>query len=52
LPIIQRLGGAASAPVLWTLLVMTLILTELGLSWRGVFTSQPLRGARVQAAGQ
>ncbi len=52
LPIIHRLGAAASAPVLWTLLVMTLILTELGLSWRGVFTSQPARGARVQAAGQ
>jgi len=52
LPIIQRLGDAASAPVLWTLLVMPLILTELGLAWRGVFTTHPARGARVQAAGQ
>src|SRR5260370_27964264 len=52
LPIIQRLGGAASAPVLWTLLVMTLILTALWLSGRVGFTSQQLRGARVQPAGQ
>lgn len=51
LPIIHRLGGAASAPVLWTLLVMTLILTELGLSWRAVFTSHPSRSAHMQAAG-
>ena len=52
LPIIHGLGDAASAPVLRTLLVMTLILTELGLAWRGVFTSHPPRSAHMQAAGQ
>ena len=50
LPILERLGSAASLPVLWSLLVMTLVLTELGLSWRGVFTDRRPSGTKMSSA--
>jgi len=49
LPIIQRLGEGASAQVLWTLLVLTLVFTEFGLAWRNIFGSRR-PASRVVAA--
>jgi uncharacterized membrane protein len=37
LPILKRLGPSASAEILWTILVLTLIFTELGLAWSSIF---------------
>jgi Predicted membrane protein (DUF2306) len=39
IPAIERAGEAISVPVLWSVLVVTLVLTELGLAWRGIFTN-------------
>ena len=44
----QRLGAGASAQVLWTLLVLSLIFTEFGLAWRSIFGRRP--ASRVVAA--
>jgi uncharacterized membrane protein len=37
IPAIDRAGEAVSVPALWSLLVATLVLTELGLAWPGIF---------------
>ncbi|PYV70610.1 MAG: hypothetical protein DMG96_30675, partial [Acidobacteria bacterium] len=47
-PIVQRLGAGASAQVLWTLLVLSLIFTEFGLAWRSIVGRRP--ASRVVAA--
>jgi uncharacterized membrane protein len=39
-PAIERAGEAISVPALWSLFVVTLVLTELGLAWRGIFTNR------------
>lgn len=39
IPAIERAGEAISVPTLWSVLVVTLVLTELGLAWRGIFTN-------------
>jgi uncharacterized membrane protein len=39
IPAIDRAGEAIGVPVLWLLLVATLVLTELGLAWRGICAS-------------
>lgn len=38
IPTIERAGGNIGTASLWSLLVATLVLTELGLAWRGIFT--------------
>ena len=50
-PIVQRLGAGASAQVLWTLLVLSLIFTEFGLAWRSIFGSRRPASRVVAAAG-
>ena len=52
LPVIERLGDAASAPVLWSLLVITLILTELGMAWRDVFSNNHRQRAKATAVAR
>jgi predicted ABC-type exoprotein transport system permease subunit len=51
LPIIKRLGEPASAPVLWTLLVLTLVFTEFGLAWQSIFASRRPASRAIAAAG-
>jgi hypothetical protein len=36
IPAIDRAGEAVTVPALWILLVATLVLTDLGLAWRGI----------------
>ena len=50
LPIIKRLGPSASAEILWTILVLTLIFTEFGLAWSSIFGRRRLP-ARTATAG-
>lgn len=40
IPAIGRLDEDGSARVLWTLMVATMVLTELGLAWHGIFTNR------------
>jgi hypothetical protein len=38
IPAIDRAGPVVGSSVTWSILVLTLVLTDLGLAWQGVFT--------------
>jgi uncharacterized membrane protein len=50
IPALRHQGDNSS--LLWIVLVATLVLTELGLAWRGIFASNRSQFARTQTAGQ
>jgi uncharacterized membrane protein len=52
IPAIERAGETISVATLWIVLVATLLFTDLGLAWRGIFTNNRSQTANPQTARQ